>query len=838
MNRNKIDYGIDLGTTNSAIARVDNGEIKIIKSDRYMKDTTPSCVYYTKKRSYSGDDAHNRANQAYAQRLLNSEKEEIDVYTEFKRSMGTDTRFNSLSLGKQISPEMLSSEILLKLKTYVKDDDVLSAVITVPAKFRQNQIDATQRAAELAGFQYCELLQEPIAASIAFGIEASNTNGHWLVFDFGGGTFDAALMKSEEGIIKVIDTDGDNRLGGKNLDISIIENILVPYLGDNYNIKNVLKNEQYKKLLSDRLKFFADEIKISFSSSDLYHFVTDVPVLLDDDDNEVEIDLKITEGDFSKAVQPILLRTIEISNRLLSNNQIKGSDLDSIVLVGGPTQLKIFRDLIRENISDKVNVSIDPMTAIARGAAIYASTRDIPSTIRKIDKTKIQLNLRYPETTVELEEPFGLSINRDQTEGDIPNIIYVEIVRSDQGWSSGRIEIKDDAEIISIHLIQGKANTFEIRLFDESSNSYPCEPSTITITQGIKIANATLPYPICIDVNDTVKGKQLIVPLKGLEKNATLPAKGKSVLRVPKDIRPSDENDIMRIPVYEGVPFTRSSLNEYAGELIITGKQLPQFLPKDSDAEITIYADSSRRLSVSVFFPQIDETIDYKFPENIQKIPEQKSLAQEINKAKSTLNLMVNSSFSVDEKKINNLIEEINQLENELKPDDDARVTVQERLRTAFIEIDSMQEEQEWPFAEEQLDAALDHARKVCNRFGDETAAQTLANFERHAETIKKEKSVNLAQELKESIVTFDYDLMSRDIGFWVSLIKEVNDDFDIIQWSDRRAAQDLLVHAKRIISTQPNYEQLRQCVILLFQLMPEQDRPILDGIDDTLLKR
>jgi len=603
MNRIKIDYGIDLGTTNSAIARADNGNIRIIKSDRYMKDTTPSHVYWTERRVYVGDDAINKSSQALATSHRNCTYEPLDIYSEFKRAMGTDATFECRSNNQTFTPEQLSAEILKQLRSYVKDEDVRSCVITVPAKFRQNQIDATQRAAELAGFDYCELLQEPIAASIAYGIDTSLVDGHWLVFDFGGGTFDVALMKAQEGIIKVIDTEGDNRLGGKNLDMAIIDKIIMPYITDNYTIDHLLAIPGFQNTLSQRLKFFAEEIKIAFSASDRYTFVTDEPICDDDEGDEIEIDLEIAEQVFANAVHPILQRAIDITETLLHNNQIKASDLHSIVLVGGPTQLRVFRELIKNRLTEKIDVSIDPMTAISKGAAIFASTKDIPSTLRTVDNTKIQLKLRYPETTVEMEEPLGIKVIRNETASAIPAILFTEIVRSDKGWSSGRLEIQDDAEIIQLHLNQGTANTFEIRLFDQSGNVYLCEPSTITITQGLKIANATLPIGICIDVHDTLKGKQVLVSLKGLEKNVTLPARGKGTFLTAKELRPGIKEDLIRIPIYEGQVGTRAIHNEYAGQLVITGDDIPRFLPKDSEVQVTVSVDSSRRPSVKAYFP-------------------------------------------------------------------------------------------------------------------------------------------------------------------------------------------------------------------------------------------
>lgn len=140
-----------------------------------------------------------------------------NTYVEFKRTMATDTQYPCANLNKSFSSEELSAEVLKTLKSFVTDETFNSVVITVPAKFTVNQKTATMEAAKMAGFKHCELLQEPIAASMAYGVSSDEKNGTWMVFDFGGGTFDAALLKVEDGIMQVFDTEGDNYLGGKEL---------------------------------------------------------------------------------------------------------------------------------------------------------------------------------------------------------------------------------------------------------------------------------------------------------------------------------------------------------------------------------------------------------------------------------------------------------------------------------------------------------------------------------------------------------------------------------------------------------------------------------------------
>ena len=190
MARTKIDYGIDLGTTNSAISRMENGEATIKKLPH--KDTMASCVAFNKKGILVGDKAH-AAYRSEKEAALSKDIKQ-NAFIEFKRTMGTDKKYSS-EYGGDLSSEELSAEILKSLKSFITDENFSSIVITVPAAFKNNQKEATREAAKLAGFTHIELLQEPVAAAMAYGLDTDKKDGFWLVFDFGGGTFDAALLK-------------------------------------------------------------------------------------------------------------------------------------------------------------------------------------------------------------------------------------------------------------------------------------------------------------------------------------------------------------------------------------------------------------------------------------------------------------------------------------------------------------------------------------------------------------------------------------------------------------------------------------------------------------------
>ncbi len=478
MARIKIDYGIDLGTTNSAIARMENGE-SVIKQTKNLMDTLPSCVYFSKNKKGEralriGMKAKDSVYSDAITALSKNEPPKECGYLEFKREMGSDKKYSNENMPKDsYSPEELSAEVLKELKSLINDETVKSVVITVPAMFTAIQKDATMKAAHIAGFKQCELLQEPIAACMAYGLSSEKKDGKWLVFDFGGGTFDAALVKVEDGILTVFDTEGDNYLGGKNLDEAVVNKILMPSLKEDYALSSYETTEWKKKALIDALKGPAEEMRIALSFADSADYSTyDRNLNLGQDDNGEEIDLEITinKDQLIDAVGEQYKKAVGICKKLLERNGLTGKDLSSLILVGGPTYSPIIRDMLKAEITANVDTSINPMTAVARGAALYASTIDAninEAEIKKEAKSEIVfLQVGYESTSVESSEWVSISIDKEKTGNNCPNELSIELQRADGAWRSDRTQVDASGNVIEAFLLEGKPNTFKVKAYN------------------------------------------------------------------------------------------------------------------------------------------------------------------------------------------------------------------------------------------------------------------------------------------------------------------------------------------------------------------------------------
>jgi len=837
----KVDFGIHIGDSSASIATMIDGRPTILKTDT-LKDKLPSCVYINKKKEIQvGDSAFNAMKKDKLRAMLDFNAEASNSFTEFKRTLGTDKKYLSSNMEKNFTSEELYAEVLKTLKSFVSDKSFRSVVITVPAKFTINQKDATERAAKIAGFDQCELLQEPIAASLAYDLDSKSKNGYWLVFYFGGGTFDAALLKVEEGIMKVVDTEGDNYLGGKNLDYAIVDEIIIPYIRENNLIDSIMADETKKKILQDAMKFYAEETKIQMSFNDSYNILSergDIPGK-NDEGEEFELDIAVTQEMIKQTLSPIFQKAVNICKELLGRNNLDGDALDSLILVGGPTYSPVLREMLKQQIKEP-DTSADPMTVVSKGAALFASTIDVSEEIKEQqrDKTKLQLELGYESTTIEVEEFVTVKILKDKTEREIPTKVFIDIIRTDKAWSSGKTEVDENGEVINLELNTGKPNLFYVFAYDEKGDLIPSEPSEFTIIQGSKVISATLPYSFGIELKDRASGRLVFREIKGLEKNQSTPATGTIYgFKTKKAIRPGIKEDYIKIPIYQGdygANDTKAIYNEHVYDVIISGEKLPGFLPEGSDVDLTIKVDQSERISFSAFFPAFDYSYEVEVPsETTQEEIDADWLDSEINKAQQSIGLIKQEGKYADQEELDRLDSEISETKKRFeqgRSDYDRKKDVLRNLRRSMKKLDEIQAASEWLKTEEELKEVFYRLEKANTEFGDEKTTAMVEQFRDHIPVVIKEKNVKVARELIDNMRSLDFALVDKGLGAQMEImyLKNFNNEFESLQWKDKARARMILDRGLQLAaSPNPSKDQLRPVIIELFKLLPETDKPI-----------
>jgi molecular chaperone DnaK len=810
MARLKIDFGIDLGTTNSAIAVMDEGKVKMHRTDT-QRDTMPSCVMVTKKGFLVGD-------KAFAQLSKDKKKSSSDpdfvsnIFIEFKRTMGNSVKYKTDDkIGVELSSEELSAEVLKTLKSYVDDESVKSAIITIPAAFEMNQINATKKAAELAGIEYVELVQEPYAAAIAYGVESANKNGFWLVFDFGGGTFDSALVKVSDGIIKVIDTEGDNFLGGKNLDEAIVDNIFIAYLKERFAIDSIIEDQEKFTAFKEMWKPLAEDAKNQLSYKEEYPILTNLydEYGEDDEGEEFEIDLTITREQLKEVIESFVQKAIDYCKVLLKRNNLDGNSLSELILVGGPTLSPIVREMLETQIK-KPNTSVDPMTVVAKGAANYASTINNTVDNENADASKVQLHIDY-DSMVASDETFVTVKTKDAD-----RIVFAEIARGDDAFKSEKVELNNIGEVIELHLKSGERNTFTILLYDEKGNKLECEPNKFSIQPDTALGGATLTHTICIEVFDKKAGKKLLKAIKGLEKDKTLPAQGVSNgLTTRKQIRPGMD-DFIDIPIYQGIPETKAISNNHVTTVRITGDDIPKLLPEGSIADLTLNFTKGSDFSGKINFLDIDFEMPLEINSNESEVTKE-WLEQQIKETENSLR-------NIDSPRSSEFEEKLNKVKNifDSKNTEAGRLETRSELQKVAREIEQVEKLNEWPNLEETLKEEFYRLEKANNELGNEKTTQVVNQFRSQLDEVIRAKDVKLGNVLLEEISGFfvQHTLIYQLVGF----IRQHNDNFNSYNWKDSGRARTLLNKGLQVISENPTTDELHPIVIAVIDCMVEED--------------
>ena len=824
MARVKIDYGIDLGTTNSSICRMEKGEPVVIKTDT-LKDTLPSCVSINKKGSIKvGDGAYNTMKSDKRRATKSWKTEASNTYIEFKRTMGTDTKYICSNIGREYSSEELSSEVLKTLKSFVTDEVFRSVVITVPAKFTVGQKTATIEAAKMAGFDHCELLQEPIAASFAYGLSSEQKNGIWMVFDFGGGTFDAALLKVEDGIMQVFDTAGDNYLGGKDLDAAIVENIIIPYLKENYSIDGILADKEKNAVLRDAMKTYAEDVKNQLSFKDSEDILSNLGDLGEDEDGEeIELDLTVTQQQVFDAMRPVFQKAVDVCKELMKRNNLNGSDLNNLILVGGPTHSPLIRQMLREQITPNVDTSIDPMTAVATGAALYASTKDADVKESDIEVGTIKLDIGYEATSVEQTEWVSVKLDKAGSGSFCPAKVMVELVRGDNAWSSGKTEIDEMGNVIETNLVEGKPNAFSVVCYNEKGDQLSCFPSGITIIQGSKVSSAPLPYNIGIAIWDDHKEKAVFKAATGLEKNKPVPAVGVvNGLSTSKQLRPGLASDLLTVPIYqcEDDPEAgrTAALYEYVADVIVTGEEVESLIPENSPVDITLKVDSSEQMMMDIYFPSADFTVSKSLDTSKkQSVGEaEKLIPQMIRDAQRDINRLAGSSVNTE-----TLQNELNSVMDEDKNSQEKKAVLQ-HLKEVLRKIEDEDAGSEWARLERDIREEFERLEKADRELGNDKSHQLTNHLRSQADQVIRSKNVLMGRDLLDQIHTVFFQLTM--IYQCMGLIRDCSNNFGRFRWKDANRARQLVNQGMAIIANNPTVEQLQPIAAQLVGLMPDDE--------------
>ena len=366
--------GIDLGTTNSCVCIYEGGEAKVVTNAEGER-TTPSVVAFKNGEIIVGQKAKN-------QMITNPE-----VVYSIKRLMGTKEKVHVN--GKDYTPQEISAMILSDLKKTAENylgEKVTKAVITVPAYFNDAQRQATKDAGKIAGLEVERIINEPTAASLAYGFDKQDKSEKILVYDLGGGTFDVSILELGDGVFEVKSTSGNNRLGGDDFD-----NVVVDYLVSEFKKENSVDLTK-DKMAMQRLKDAAEKAKKELSGVTTTQI--SLPFLSQGSDGPLHLDMSLTRAKFEELTRDLIDSTIEPVRKALKDAKLSASDIDKVILVGGSTRIPRVQELVKKELGKEPNKSVNPDEVVAMGAAIQGGvlTGDV-NDIVLLDVTPLSLGI-------------------------------------------------------------------------------------------------------------------------------------------------------------------------------------------------------------------------------------------------------------------------------------------------------------------------------------------------------------------------------------------------------------------------------------------------------------
>ena len=816
-----INFGIDLGTTNSLISRFNLGTVEVFKNPKGFRESLPSVVFYRNDKIVVGEKA-----EQYA------ERDPKNVFRFFKRKMGTAEVFPIPSLGQSKSPVELSAEVLKELKTFIHTGEVpQAAVITIPASFDMRQANATKEAARAAGFHQVLLLQEPIAASIAYANSERGRDlegSQWLVYDLGGGTFDVALVRIADGELTVVDHEGNNYFGGMDFDQRIVEQLIVPELERLGSFEDLIpemhsSSGRYNTLWHKLLKL-AEEAKIDLSHSTSTEIDFSIGNDIEDDVGDIiEGCLTITRTDFESVVRDAVDTSAQMIKELLTRNALRPKDLEFVLMVGGSTFIPYLRTRIGELLDISVNTGIDPTNAIVIGAAYYAGTKELElnATDREEEHaaTSLKVRMAYERSTRESEELFAARID-----GDVDGLFY-RITRNDGGYDSGR-KILTPRLQEDLPLQEDAFNCFTLRIYDSLNNLVPTEIPAIQIAHGKYAAGQMLPQDVCLILDDEKSRDKALSRV--FQRNTVLPAHQKRTVEASVTLCHGSDEQI-RIVFCEGSESHHPDTVAKIGELLIPARDLNQDIIKGTDIELHFELSESRTLSVTASVPSIGRTFEKIFKAGERCVANEtlhddlESLEGRIEKEKDEAIDRENYELA---DQLDSTLQTVWKLQEKAEniPDDsvtDERYQLDDEKRRIAQDVYKMTGNRRLEGLRDEYESARDDVKTIINENGTDSERQ---HFQRVLEQEPTFLNSNDPRKIKLRIEELDgikFGVLRRTPEF-------LTDCFHYLcsrspAFNDQTQSRLLLEAGRKAIADQ-NWEKLEEVDGRLFALLPQMD--------------
>jgi len=664
--------GIDLGTTNTAMATFDGRRARVQKALGGFgngADSTPSAIYI---------DEHNQmfiGEKAYRQAALRRG----DVALGWKRLLGTETIIPFHAAGKEQSPEWCSTELIKRVFAYlppeVRTSPETSVVITVPAAFNQLKNEATLQAAKAAGIANVKLMPEPVAACLA-AHDALPEDSTILVYDLGGGTFDVSVAKFVGGEGSVLVAGGVESNGGRDWDAKIVNKVILPWLRDNFEIdEDLLRSSTVANLLLWR----AEEAKVEFSQAYSFDprpdfsYAVNVPaadlggLIVDKAGAPVSLHITLTKAIFDGLVGPIVDETISSTRMVLKEFGVETADIDSVIFIGGPTLWSPLREAVCEALGlPASSADVNPMTAVALGASIYAESIDwsggSPRAKRAVQaapaSAEFPLSLEFDSRVTAPTADLMLTLDPARYES-------VDVEVRSAGFTTGQFPLNFQKQV-TLTLTESGVNTFEVIATPPGSTPLT---KTIEISRTVDITGIPIAHSLFVEALGS--DGATTVPKYFVRLGESLPVKSEMSLKANRELSRSAGGAI-EFRIHQGEIADVVADNKFVGYLALPAERLgPTDVIKVGDELVLQFVvNEGQDLDLSVLVPSIGEKFDgLYFPGDAVRNPARdwQQYADEGRALKLRIKKFVQNSPNPDlERRIAALVDAINIVETSL----------------------------------------------------------------------------------------------------------------------------------------------------------------------------
>lgn len=837
MARETVDFGIDLGTTNSAIAMSTGADADIVRNN-LRDEYTPSAVHINRSgHVLVGKRARNKL-----------DADPANTHAEFKLQMGVrDAARGFAGSGRTMSPEELSAEVLKSVRQDVRrasGEDIGAAVITVPAAFELDQCDATRRAAALAGLEFAPLLQEPTAAAWAYSAVATDVprRGFWLVYDLGGGTFDAAVIQVQDGEFTVVNHAGDNFLGGKLIDWLLVEEILIPAARAAHpGLTSLERSDPLQAANIAKLKLAAEEAKIELS----HMAAVEVDVELSDARGDrVPFVHEMTRADVERVAMPLYRRSVELCRKALAEKNLTPGNIERVLLVGGATLAPALRDLLADpadGLGIRLDHSLDPVTVVARGAAVFARTQRLPHGVkdRAAEVGDVLLDFAHKPTGRSTEPLVG---GQARTAQDAEagardwtgyTVEFVNTADNELEWRSGQVPLGASGSFTARLKARAAHNTYAIEFRTPQGTLVPTSPATTSYQRmAMEGGDATLSHSFGV----WVEGNEVAWILR---KGTELPAEGRIVLESTVEVRRGQHTGLIRVPIVQGER-ARADRNSMVGQLDIRPDEIARDVPAGSEIEVLVEIDESFRTHVDAYIPILDEEfeIDVELGRDTPDVEELRGQGAAVTAQYEELRRRSATSQAGRTTELLDAFDQRGGLEGISRELDSADVNpdgpaiAQELLRKAESALDEAEDALVLPRLVQEAESVRDWVREVIEEYGDGHAKSALREAEAELDAAITSGDPTLVDHASEAVRNVGLQVL--DASGRLPVLQFMSLKEQLAASADGRIQR--LLHEGEAAVAARDTARVRNLVIQLRRLLP-RDAVVADGSVDTTVR-